>query len=150
MVHVRHVTPDLREAWLHMRSALWPEGATAEHESEIDAFFAGRLREPLAVLIATGDAGEALGFAELSIRPYAEGCETDRVAYLEGWYVIPGARRTGVGRALVEAAEAWAIERGCQEFASDTLLDNHVGAEAHRALGFEEVERIRCYRKTLT
>jgi aminoglycoside 6'-N-acetyltransferase I len=132
-----------------MRSDLWPEAPAAEHASEIEAFFAGMLREPLAVLMATGDANEPAGFAELSIRPYAEGCETDRVAYLEGWYVVPGARRTGVGRALIDAAEAWARSRGCSEFASDAVIDNEVSAAAHRALGFEEVERIRCYRKTL-
>lgn len=150
MVHVRHVIPDDRASWLRMRSDLWPEGSTAEHESEIDAFFAGTLREPLAVMLATYDAGEAVGFAELSIRPYAEGCETDRVAYLEGWYVVPEARGTGVGRALIEAAEAWAVARGCPEFASDALIDNEASAAAHRALGFEEVERIRCFRKALT
>jgi aminoglycoside 6'-N-acetyltransferase I len=149
MIEVRHVTPEDRTAWLRMRSDLWPEGSTAEHESEIDAFFAGRLREPLAVLFAVDDAGGAVGFAELSIRPYAEGCQTDRVAYLEGWYVVPEARRSGVGRALIRAAEAWAVERGCPEVASDALIDNDVSADAHRALGFEEVERIRCFWKAL-
>jgi aminoglycoside 6'-N-acetyltransferase I len=146
---VRHVTPADRAEWLRMRCDLWPDGDAAEHSADIEAFFAGRLREPLAVLIATDAAGRPLGFAELSIRPYAEGCDTERVAYLEGWYVVPEARATGVGRALIEAAEAWAVERGCPEFASDTLVDNEISAAAHRALGFEEVEQIRCFRKAL-
>jgi aminoglycoside 6'-N-acetyltransferase I len=151
MVHVRHVVPSDRASWLEMRRSLWPEERTAEeHDAEIDAFFAGRLREPLAVLVATDEDAQAVGFAELSIRPYAEGCVTDRVAYLEGWYVVPDARRSGVGRALIEAAEAWALERGCPEFASDALIDNEVSADAHRALGFHEVERIRCFWKPLT
>lgn len=133
-----------------MRCDLWPEGNAGGHEAEIDEFFAGRLREPLAVLIACNAAGEAVGFAELSIRPYAEDCLTDHIAYLEGWYVVPGARRTGAGRALVEAAEAWAVERGCTEFASDALIDNDISAAAHRALGFVETEQIRCFKKILT
>ena len=133
-----------------MRCDLWPEERTAgEHDAEIDAFFSGKLREPLAVLMATDEHDEALGFAELSIRPYAEGCDTDRVAYLEGWYVVPHARGSGVGRALVQGAEAWAVEVGCMEFASDALIDNDISLAAHRALGFEEVEQIRCFRKTL-
>lgn len=137
-------------SWLRMRSDLWPEPSSEEHAAEIDSFFAGTRHEPLAVLIASDDAGEAIGFAELSIRRYAEGCQTDRVAFLEGWYVVPAARRRGVGRALIERAEAWAVERGCPEFGSDALIDNELSAQAHRALGFHEVERIRCFWKPLT
>jgi aminoglycoside 6'-N-acetyltransferase I len=148
MFSVRHVRPDDRAAWHRMRRDLWPDDA-GEHEREIDRFFAGRLREPAAVLIADDAKGETLGFAEVSVRPYAEGCETDRVAFLEGWYVIPTARGVGVGRALIEAAEAWALGRGCTEFGSDALLDNDAGRAAHRALGFEEVEQRRCFLKHL-
>ena len=101
------------------------------------------------MLIAEAAGGEAVGFAELSIRPYAEGCRTDRVAFLEGWYVVPAARRRGVGRELVAAAEEWARSQGCTEFASDAELDNETSAAAHRALGFAEVARLRCFRKEL-
>jgi aminoglycoside 6'-N-acetyltransferase I len=87
--------------------------------------------------------------AELSLRPYAEDCRTSPVAFLERWYVIPAARRQGVGRALVSAAERWAREWGCSEFASDTELDNSTSAAAHRALGFEDAGAIRCFRKGL-
>ena len=132
-----------------MRHALWPEGSVEEHAGEIEDFFAGRSREPLAVLVAEAASGQLIGFAELSIRPFAEGCATDRVGYLEGWYVVPEARKQGVGRALVEASEAWARAQGCTEFASDTEVDNKVSAAAHRALGYTEVALIRCFRKDL-
>jgi len=132
-----------------MRCDLWPEGSEAEHRAEIDQFFAGQLHEPLATLLALNPSGDPVGFAELSIRSYAEDCVTDRVAYLEGWYVVPEARRHGVGTALVRAAEEWARLQGCTEFASDALIDNHVSAAAHRALGFEETVQIRCFRKLL-
>lgn len=104
---------------------------------------------PLQVLLAVDSSGAAVGFAELSIRAYAEGCSSDRVAYLEGWYVVPDARRRGVGGALVRAAEQWASAQGCTEFGSDAELENTVSAAAHRALGFDEVVRIRCFRKAL-
>jgi len=86
---------------------------------------------------------------ELSIRPQAEGCHTDRVAYLEGWFVVPQARGRGVGRALVAAAEAWGRSEGCREFASDAQADNAVSAAAHQALGFSEAGQVRCFRKDL-
>jgi len=132
-----------------MRRALWPEDEGDSHAREIDEFFAGKLNMPLEVLLASDEKGNAVGFAELSIRPYAEDCETDRVAYLEGWYVEPHARRQGVGRALVVAAERWAKAQGCTEFGSDALIDNHASAAAHRAVGFTETVQIRCFRKTL-
>jgi aminoglycoside 6'-N-acetyltransferase I len=136
-------------AWLEMRRALWPDDPDDTHPAEIARFFGGALRNPLEVLIAVDQEQRAVGFAELSIRSYAEDCETDRVAYLEGWYVVPGLRRQGVGRALVAAAEAWARAQGCTEFGSDAVLDNEPSAAAHRALGFEETAQIRCFKKVL-
>ena len=143
---IRAVKPDDRGSWLRMRDALWPSAAD-EHAREIDRYFAAEVREPLEVLIAFD--GEAIGFVELSIRPYAEGCETDRVAFVEGWYVDPDSRRTGVGAALIRAAEEWARSQGCTEIASDIEVDNVSSAAAHRALGFEEAAVVRCFRKPL-
>jgi aminoglycoside 6'-N-acetyltransferase I len=145
---VRRAAPADAAAWLSMRCALWPEGSESEHGAEIARYFAGQLQQPLETLLAFAG-GRPVGFAELSIRSYAEDCVTDRVAYLEGWYVVPDARRTGVGRALVEAAEAWGRAQQCAEFASDALIENDVSAAAHRALGFEETVRIRCFRKVI-
>jgi aminoglycoside 6'-N-acetyltransferase I len=129
-----------------MRHALWPEGAEEQHRCELERFFAAP--QTASVLVAEDRSG-LLGFAELSIRPYAEGCKTDRVGFLEGWFVIPEARHRGIGRKLVAAAEAWARSVGCVEFASDAEADNESSAAAHRALGFNEVGLIRCFRKDL-
>lgn len=131
-----------------MREALWP-AESGGHAAEIERYFAGDLKMPLEVLMAFDADGNAIGFAELSIRSYAEDCVTDRVAYLEGWYVDPKRRRSGVGRALLDAAERWARTQGCIEFGSDALLDNEVSAAAHLALGFEETVQLRCFRKAL-
>ena len=149
---VRPVTAQDRTSWLEMRRSLWPEEGDDDHSVEVDRFLEGELKNPIAVLLAKreDEAGtRAVGFAELNIRPYAEGCSTDRVGFLEGWFVVPDARRQGVGRALVLAAEAWAHAQGCTEFSSYTLVDNDASTSAHLALGFEEVEVIRCFRKEL-
>ena len=55
-----------------------------------------------------------IGFLEASIREVAEGCDTRNVGYIEGWYVEPDFRRTGVGRLLVSHAAQWARAQGLQ------------------------------------
>jgi aminoglycoside 6'-N-acetyltransferase I len=146
-IEVRRATSADASGWARLRHALWPEGSEAQHRSDIEGYFT---KDPGAAPVLVAEDGSGLlGFAELSIRPYAEGCETDRVAFLEGWYVVPAARHRGVGRKLVAAAEAWARSAGCTEFASDAEADNEFAAAAHRALGFEEVGLIRCFRKDL-
>jgi aminoglycoside 6'-N-acetyltransferase I len=149
VISVRSAKPTDATAWLQLRLALWPEGPEAEHRDEIAQFFAGQAREPHAVLLAEDGAGRVFGLAELSIRPCAEGCRTNRVAYLEGWFVLPEARGRGAGRALVAAAEEWGRSRGCAEFASDAQPDNRVSTAAHLALGFTEAGLVRCFRKDL-
>lgn len=146
---VCHAQPDDRDEWLLLRRGLWPEGSAAEHAAEISDYFEGRAPAPLAVILAFDTSHQPVGLAELSIRWCAEGCQTDRVAYLEGWYVVPEARRGGVGRALVAAAEEWARAQDCSEFASDTNMANELGALAHAGVGFEEVGLVRCFRKAL-
>lgn len=149
---VATVRPAVRadsSSWLAMRSALWPESAVQSHAKDIRAYFDGTVHEPLQVLMAVDDEGKVIGLAELSIRNYAEGCETNRVAYLEGWYVEPHSRRRGIGAALLKAAEDWGVAQGCTEFASDSQLDNDVSARAHHALGFQESATIRCFRKSI-
>lgn len=149
MITIRNATKADANAWLELRHALWPEASLDEHRDEIASFLAGAAREPLAVLLAQGNDGRIVGFVELSIRPYAEGCSSDRVAFLEGWYVEPESRRLGIGKALVAAAERWGIAQGCTEFASDTQVDNEISRAAHGDCGFTEVGVIRCFMKEL-
>jgi aminoglycoside 6'-N-acetyltransferase I len=89
------------------------------------------------------------GFISFSLRPWAEGCESEPVPYVEGWYVAADLRRTGVGRALVEAVERWGRERGYVELGSDVELQNDVSLRAHEALGFERTVRLQYFRKRL-
>lgn len=93
--------------------------------------------------------GRLVGFIEVGTRPYAEGCLTSPVGYIEAWYVHEDVRRQGIGRLLFGAAENWAREQGLSEIASDALIDNEVSIAAHKALGYTEVERIVCFMKRL-
>lgn len=147
-IQIRPVHPDDASTWEQMRRELWPQ-SPEDHPKEIALFFEGTLAEPVHVFMAFTDTGEPVGFAELSIRNYAEGCSTNRVAYLEGWFVVAEYRGRGVGTALLKAAEAWGRTQGCTEIASDAEIENAISITAHRALGFSETARLVCYRKTL-
>ena len=136
------------DSWERLREALWPS-EPSRHARDIARYFAGELREPLEVLLAFDELGQAVGFIELSIRAYAEGCVTDHVAFVEGWYVDPLARGQGVGVALIRAAEDWARSQGCTELGSDAEVDNRDSAEAHRAVGFTETGIVRCFKKSV-
>jgi aminoglycoside 6'-N-acetyltransferase I len=127
-----------------MRRLLWSD-STAE---EVSALVEG-CSDGYAILVAQDPAGGLCGFAEVGLRGYAEGCDSSPVGYLEGIWVDPDLRRSDVGRALVRRAEEWAREKGCAEFASDALVENESSLAFHRALGFEEVERIVCFRRRL-
>jgi aminoglycoside 6'-N-acetyltransferase I len=88
------------------------------------------------------------GFAEAAIRTdYVNGAQSSPVGFLEGLYVVPHGRRNGVARLLVAAVTRWAAECGCSELASDAALANTASQALHRALGFEETERVVYFRK---
>ena len=133
-------------AWRSFRRALWPEITEAENERECEWLLGDPAR--FAIFVSESE-GTVNGFLEASLRQYAEGCETSPVGCIEGWYVDPPARRKGVGRALVIAAENWARSKGCTEMASQALLENVDGQRAHAGLGYAEVERQVCFRKGL-
>ena len=129
-----------------MRCALWPHHTVPEHEAEMKIWLA---RSDATVAVSARVSGGLCGFAEAGTRPYADGCGTSPVAFLEGWYVDPDTRGAGLGRLLVGAVETWARERGLRELASDALLDNEDSQKAHERLGFLEVERAVRYRKDI-
>jgi aminoglycoside 6'-N-acetyltransferase I len=136
------------EGWLELRQALWPDGARAEHRREM-AFMAS-LPQRFAAFIAYRDGEGAAGLLEVSLREdYVNGTTSSPVGFVEGLYVVPQARRSGVARALVREGEQWARAGGCREMASDAALGNETSHAMHRALGFEETERVVYFRKQL-
>ena len=135
------------EGWLPLRAALWPDSAS---ENDQDARAILGAPERYRVLTFVDERGDALGFAEASIRAdYVNGTSTSPVAFLEGLYVRPDSRRQGIARQLVVGVQQWAEEMGCTELASDALLDNQGSHAMHKALGFAETERVVYFLKPL-
>ena len=91
-----------------------------------------------------------IAFAQCQLRrDYVEGTESSPVGYLEGIFVSEGYRKQGYAAELLSDCEAWAKEKGCTEFASDCEFENADSVRFHMSMGFEEVNRIICFRKDL-
>jgi aminoglycoside 6'-N-acetyltransferase I len=135
--------------WAEMRAALWPELSVESHRSDIAKLFLGPSPRCVA-FIALSETDGSAGFAEASLRhDFVNGCETSPVLFLEGIYVQPAARDKGVGASLCEAVASWGRLKGCSEFASDAYVDNAASHAFHRALGFQEADRVVYFHKLL-
>ncbi|MBK8149227.1 MAG: GNAT family N-acetyltransferase [Acidobacteria bacterium] len=137
---------DLSE-WLRLRRNLWDELSEEDHKSEMLEIY--EHSDSQFVVVCEVDDGRLGGFLEASIRPFVEDCETDHVGYLEGWFVEPEHRLSGVGRELVSAAESWARGKGCTEMASDSEVGNDLSLQAHLKLGYEVTSQLVHLRKEL-
>ena len=147
MITVRPAISTDASVWLTLRDRLWPD-SKHDHAVEIEVYFQDP-PETEACLVAELPGQGIVGFAEVGLRKYAEGCLSSPVGYLEGIFVVSEHRRTGVGRELVAAGEEWARALGCTEMASDREIANEASGAFHEAEGYDEVERIVCYRKSL-
>ena len=143
-MRVESLTADT-PAWRTFRVALWPDGDS--HAADIARLLE---RADMVAFMAVAETGDPAGFAEASLRhDYVNGCETSPVCFLEGIYVAPAHRKTGVARALSDAVENWGRQKGCSEYASDALAENIASWHMHIALGFDEAERIVVFHKKL-
>ena len=139
------ITPISKEnekEWIKLCIALWPD-ATAESLRE--AYNTYKLSD---FLYYTED--EAVAFISLSLRhEYVIGTETSPVGYLEGIYVMPEFRKSGIAKELVAYAKNWAFSQGCNEIASDVELHNEGSQLFHEKIGFTEVPRFVSYTMSL-
>jgi aminoglycoside 6'-N-acetyltransferase I len=94
--------------------------------------------------------GSLGGFASISIRAWADGCDSEPCPYVEGWYVEPQLRHRGIGTVLIRAIESWCVEHGYSELGSDAELTNAASMQAHVALGFEPTLQVQYFRKRLS
>jgi aminoglycoside 6'-N-acetyltransferase I len=137
-ITIRRVTQEDKAEWLRMRKGIWPDAPDEYLDYDMDDVLSS---ERSAVFFALLN-GAPVGMIEARLRELAEGCFSNPVGYIEAWFVDEGLRGKGVAGALTQAAEDWAREKGCEEMASDTWLDNAVSIRAHAKMGYSEVERL--------
>ncbi len=125
---------------------MWTEHNLEEMTDE----FRELLKNDEAVCFIKYEGEKPIGFAQCQLRhDYVEGTESSPAGYLEGILVSEGYRKKGYAAELLSECEKWAKEKGCSEFASDCELDNTDSLRFHMALGFEEANRIICFRKDI-
>ena len=91
-----------------------------------------------------------VAFAQCQLRyDYVEGTRSSPVGYLEGIFVSEEYRKNGFAAELLAECEKWAKDKGCTEIASDCELGNENSLKFHLSVGFEEVNRLICFRKEL-
>ena len=130
--------------WAAMRRDFWGD----DDETVQADFLRYQKRQPAGEsysFFARDEGGQYLGFVDAELRrDYVEGA-TDSpykpVWYLEGIYVIPAKRGSGVGAFMLAHLEAFVRSRGGAELASDCELANTASEAFHKAEGFKEAQR---------
>ena len=118
--------------------------------ADLEADFTEIIRNNDAVCFIKYVDDPPVGFAQCQLRyDYVEGTHSSPVGYLEGIFVVPEHQHKGYAKELLYECELWAKEKGCTEFASDCELDNTNSLNFHMSMGFEEANRVICFRKEL-
>ena len=86
------------------------------------------------LLVAVGDSGPCAGFLQQRYR-YSLWLSAEE-ATIEDLFVPATERRAGVGRALMDAALARAIERGCKRASLDVIETNDTALRMYEGMGF--------------
>jgi aminoglycoside 6'-N-acetyltransferase I len=143
-VAIRQMSRFDSETWLWLRRSLWPEEREDGHRIAMEEILSSK---DAWGFVAEGEESAVLGFAEISIRKAANGCESQPVPFLEGIWVELQYRQRGIGSELLRHIEAFLAARGFHELGSDSLIDNNTAHHAHRSWGFTETERVIYFRK---
>ena len=143
---IRKATENDSRVLAEMAVQMWDS-----HTSDaLEAEFLETMNDGKSAFFISHENNIPVGFAQCGLRTdYVEGTESSPVGYLEGIFVKPAYRNNGYAKKLLEACEMWAQSMGCTEFASDCELDNIASHRFHIAMGFDEANRIICFRKKL-
>ena len=143
---IRKANEEDADILMRLAIQMWEDHDPEELTNE----FRNLLEKDDAVLFLKYVDDKPIAFAQCQLRyDYVEGTESSPVGYLEGIFVSKEYRLHGFAADLLAECEKWTKEKGCIEFASDCELDNEDSLKFHMSLGFEETNRIICFRKKI-
>ncbi len=99
------------------------------------AFLADRLARDESVVFLAEEDGTAVGFTQLY--PIFSSTRCRRLWLLNDLFVSPAARQQGTGRALLEAARAFAVETGAVGLELMTARTNSTAQRLYESLGWQ-------------
>ena len=128
------------EALFKMSRKLWKDFEESELKSLLkETVDQGKYK----ILMAKLADGQNVGFSMFSIRTdYVEGAKKSPTGYLEGIYVMPEHRKSGVAKEFLQIGEKWCKQKGCIQIGSDTWLNDRESRAFHKKMGFWEEEEI--------
>ena len=110
--------------------------------------YRAQLRAPGELTLLAEQAERVVGVLRCLDTPGSPLLEPERYGYIASVYVRPEARRTGVLRAMLAAAERWCHRRGLTELRLHNAVENDHANGSWSSLGFEVVEVVRYRRLT--
>jgi GNAT superfamily N-acetyltransferase len=115
----------------------------ADVDERARTLFATQLRSTMEVILLGELNGEVVGVLRCVESIGSPLLEPARYAYVSSAYVRPDARRRGVLRALLRAADRWARVRGLDQMRLHNVAGSEAAERAWTALGFSVVEQVR-------
>jgi len=97
------------------------------------------------IFVAERDDGRLAGWIHVVAQRFLE---TDHHTEIAGLVVDAGARRSGVGRALIGAAEAWTRERGCIRVRVRSNMKRVEAKPFYERMGYRVVKTQYVFEKT--
>lgn len=151
MLAIRPATVDDLDVVTELRLALLREHADnaiygrlrRDAERRARPLYAAQLRSSQEVVFLAERDGETVGILRCVDTLGSPLLDPSRYGYVSSVYVRPPARRHGVLRALLGAAERWARDRGLTELRLHNAADNPTAAATWEGLGFAVAEQLR-------
>jgi len=139
-VHYTDYSPSDRQALIAMASKLWKDSSAGELEALLKS---ASETNKTKIIMALSSHNQPAGFAVFTIRTdYVEGAIQSPTGYLEGIYVEPDYRLTGIAKEMIHIGEEWCKNHGCRQIGSDTWLTDKASRAFHKKAGFWEEDEL--------
>ncbi len=132
-MHIRAFRPSDLETLAAMDQSCFPPGIAYSRQQ-----LAGFIAAPGARTWVATEGATSVGFL-VGERIGRETVHINTIDVLEAW------RRRGVGKILMDAAEAWARSKGAKAISLETSRDNRVAQRFYQSRGFTKVGEIEGY-----